>query len=172
MPADISFITYFGQILAFLLVAFVVGAILGMSKILGESKWVQSLVALFVASIFVASAGARDYVLSVVPWVIVLVLALFFILLIFGFIGKDADFMKKGIGITVLIALGLIFLITAFVVFSEVLVGYLPGPGFGSGDTGLGGLVFFDWLYSARVGGAILLLVASALVAWVLVKGK
>jgi len=168
---DISFINYFAPILAFLLVTIVIAAILIKTKLLGDNKWVQVFVALFIASIFVSVAGARQYVLNIVPWVAVLIVALLLVFLIVGFVGKPLADMHKGIGVVFLILFGIVFVVAGFFVFSEVLVKYIPGPSYGVGASPEG-LYFTNWLYSPRVMGAIVLVVLSAIVAWVLVKEK
>jgi hypothetical protein len=168
--ADLSGITFFVPIAAFLLVFLVSYAILFKSKLI-ENQWLLIFFSFLVASIFIASVGTTSFVISMVPWVAILLLSLFFILAIVGFVGKDADFMKKGIGYFAMFALGLIFLVSAFFVFSNILVPLLPGPGFGEGVNG-NAFVLLSWLYSPRVAGAILLLVISAVVSYVLVKVK
>jgi hypothetical protein len=169
---DVSGFAVVAPVFAFFLVFVVVFGVLFKTGVLGENKWVQLFSSFLVASIFISLTGARDLVLTVVPWVVVLILSLFFILLIIGWIGKGAEFLHKPIGIVVVILLGLIFLVSAFVVFSDVLSGYLPGPGFGSGDSEPEVLFFLSWLYSPRVLGGILLIGLSAIVSWVLVKMK
>ena len=168
MAIDVSGISVIAPVLAFLLVVFVVAAILFKTKILGENKWVQIFVSLIVASLFVVSAGTREYVLTVIPWFGVLVVSLFIIMFLVGFVGAKAEFMQKGIGIVAVIIIGLVFLFSAFVVFSDVLVNTVGGGGEGSEATS----IVFSWLFSARIGGAILLIIASALVSWILVKAK
>lgn len=166
---DITAISYFAPIAAFLLVFIVVFAILHKLEIVGENRWVQLFLGLLVASIFISAAGTKDYVLTVIPWVVVLIVALFFILLLLGFIGKEMSFMNKGVGIAVVIILALVFLASAFVVFNDVL--FLPGGPIPD-NAEINSIIFFDWLYSERVWGAIVLIIASAIVTWVLVKMK
>ncbi len=172
MPqADVSGISLIAPILTFLLVALVVGVVLAKTKILGENKWIQVFIALIIASIFISAAGTRSYVLTIVPWVAVLVVSLFFMLLILGFVGEKAEFMYKGIGVIFVIILALVFLFSAFVVFSDVIIGYIPGETFGStGDAETLRLV--NTIYSPRIMGAILLIVVSGIVSWILVRGK
>jgi hypothetical protein len=168
MVADLTSVSFFAPIAAFLLVFIVVFAVLHKLELIGDSKWANIFVSFLIASVFVSAAGTKDYVLTVIPWIAVLIVSLFFILMLTGFIGEGAK-MGKGLGIAVLIILVLIFLVSAFVVFNDVLL--LPG-GPVSEDTGIGSLVFFDWLYSERVIGALVLIIASAIVTWVLVKSK
>lgn len=167
MAADVSSITYFAPIAAFLLVFIVIFAVLYKLELVGENRWVQLFVSFLIASIFVSAAGTKDYVLTVVPWIAVLIITLFFILLLLGFVGKEASFMNKGVGIATVIILALVFLVSAFVVFNDVLLLPFTGPG---ADTPLESAIFFDWLYSSRVVGAIVLILASLVVSWILVK--
>src|SRR3990167_10511787 len=104
---DIAGINLIAPILTFFLVALVVGVVLAKTKILGENKWIQVFIALTIATIFISAAGTRRYVLTIVPWVGVLIVSLFFMLLILGFVGDKMDFMYKGIGIVFVIALAL-----------------------------------------------------------------
>tara|TARA_Y100000310_G_C20221182_1_gene595841 strand:- start:52 stop:585 length:534 start_codon:yes stop_codon:yes gene_type:complete len=172
MPADVYVLGYLAPVIAFLLVVLVLVAVLLKTEILGESKWLNVFVSLAVASLFVSAAGSRDYVLTVVPWFGALIVSVFILLFLLGFVGgKDEDLkgIHGGLRIGVVIASTLIFLVSAFVVFSDSLYSYLPGPGFGSGgDIKL--IFFLDWLYSSRVIGAAILLVVSALVSWVVVR--
>lgn len=172
MVADLSFFGYFAPVAAFLIVFAVVFAVLFKLKILGENKWGMLLISFLVASVFISAAGLRDYVLTVTPWFAVLLISLVFILMLVGFIGKDADFMKKGIGIGVLIAALIIFLASGYVVFSSVISPYLPGPTFGLGDVDAPSLFLLDWVYSPRVVGGIVLLVSAALASWALMKSS
>ncbi|MBS3072055.1 hypothetical protein J4408_03625 [Candidatus Pacearchaeota archaeon] len=169
MPADLSAINFFAPIAAFLIVFIVTYAILVMTKILGDNKGVHLTMSFLIAAVFVSASGAVKLVQTIVPWFVVLLISLFFILFFIGFVGKDADFLKKGIGIAVLVIAGIIFLVSAFVVFSDTLQKYVPGPGYGAGaDEST--LFFTDWLYSPRVIGAVLLILISVVVSWVLIS--
>lgn len=169
MPADISAIAYFAPVFSFLIVFAIVFAVLLKTKVLGENNWGLLFVSFLIATIFISAAGVKDYVLTIVPWFAVLVISVFFILLLAGFIGK-VDFLQKPMQVGVLIILLIIFLVSGFVVFSDIVGPYLPGPAFGLGDVDPATFFFLDWLYSARVVGAIALLVAAALASWILVK--
>jgi len=171
MPADLSAITYFAPIAAFLIVFIVLFAVLTKTKLLGDNKWVVLFVSFLIASIFVSVAGARQYIQTIIPWFAVLIVSLFLILILVGFIGKPAAFLNKGVGVAFVILLAIAFLISGFMIFSNVLVSYLPGPGFGTGDN-FEATIALDWLYSPRVAGAILLILISAGVSWILVKAK
>ncbi len=157
MPVDISGISYFAPLLAFLVVFVIVFALLNKTKLLGENAFIQLFVSFVIGTIFVSAAGVRDYVLTITPWFAVLIVSLFFVLFVIGFVGKPAESMTKGVGIVFILLLIIIFLFSGFVVFSEFLIPYLPG-----GPA--------SWIYSSRVVGALLLLVISAIVSWILVR--
>lgn len=167
--ADVSAIAFFAPIAAFLIVVVVMYAVLHKSKIVGENSWAILFTSFVIASIFVSVAGAREYVQTIVPWFAVLIVSLVFLMAMLGFIGKPMEFMTKPIGIAFAIILALVFLVSGFLIYSNVLIAYLPGPGFGTGGN-IESVVFLDWLYSPRVVGAILLIGLSALVSWILVK--
>jgi hypothetical protein len=170
MPTDLSAITYFAPIAVFLIVFVITFAILLKTKILGDHKWLLLFISFLVATIFISAAGAKQYISTIVPWFAVLIVTLVFILMVTGMVGKFDSF-NKGIGIAFIVLLGFVFLITGFVLFSSVIFPYLPGPGFGSGSN-TEATIALDWLYSPRIAGAILLIIISAAVSWVLVRAK
>ena len=166
MAVEVAGISYFAPLLAFLIVFIIVFALLNKTKILGEEKFIQLFVSFLIATIFVSAAGVRDYVLTITPWFAVLAISLFFVLFIMGFVGKQADFMQKGVGITAIIVLVIIFLVSGFIVFSGAILPYLTG----GGDNPLINYFIGQGVYSSRGFGALLLLVISAVVSWVLVR--
>lgn len=164
---DFSGLAYFLPLWSFVIVSIVVFAVLHKTKILGENKLIQGIISFVIATVFVTTIGARDYVLSIVPWFAVLVVAIFFIFVITGFIGIGSK-INNGIGIVFVIILGLILLFSAISVFSWG--AYLPGSSGGAGNENL--LQFTDWLYSPKVAGAILLIGLSVVLSWILIKMK
>lgn len=173
MPVDTSGIVLIAPILAFLIVFVVVYAILFKTKLIGENNWVLAFVSFAVASLFVSVAGTREYVLTIIPWFAALVVSSFLLLALLGFVGVKADSsLYKGAGVVFAVILGIIFLVSGFVVFSDVIVNYLPGPGYGGADSDQNVIVVLNQLYSSRIFGAIILLGLSALVSWVLIKSK
>lgn len=157
MVVDISGISYFAPILAFLVVFVIIFALLNKTKLIGENAFIQIFVSFLIGTIFVSAAGVRDYVLTITPWFGLLIISLFFVLFVIGFVGKPVEFMTKGIGIIFILLLIIVFLVSGFVVFSETLAPYLPGGR-------------ESWVYSSRVVGALLLVVISAIVSGVLVR--
>jgi len=171
MPAqvDLSALTFFAPIAAFLIVTLVVYAILAKTKVLGEAKGISIFIALVVASVFVAGAGALQFVQTIVPWFVILIISLVFVLATTGLIGKPAEGLLKGISWVFVIGMGVVFLVSFFFVFSGGLASYLPGPGFGQDlDPQATSILLF--LYSPNVFGAVVLILISAVVAWVLVR--
>jgi hypothetical protein len=162
MAVDISAISYFGPILAFLIVFVILYAVLARSKLFGSeaSPWILLFVSFLVATVFVSAAGVRDYVLTITPWFATLVVSLFFIIFLLKFMGKNEKF-EKGVGIGAVIVLVIVFLVSGFVVFSDIIGGYLPGGGKA------------EEIYGSRIFGAFLLLVLSGIVSLVIArKGK
>jgi len=170
MPADVSAITYFAPILSFLIVFVLMFALLAKTKILGDEKFIQLFVSFIIATVFVTAASVRQLVLDVIPWFAVFIVALFFILLLAGFIGKG-DMIGKGVGWIFIVLIIIVFIISGIKLFSTTFTSYLPGPTYGSGGNS-NILYFTDWIYSSRVLGAALLLGVAAIVSWVLVKTK
>lgn len=169
MQADVSVFAFFAPIAAFLLVFVVVFAILHKIKLIGENKWLNLFFSFLIATLFISTAGAIRYIGTIIPWFAVLIVSLTFLLMITGFVGKPAEFLNKGIGIAFVIILALVFLFSGFIIFSSLIVGYLPGHQFGF-NVNPETIVLLDWLYSPRIAGALLLIGISALVSWVLVR--
>lgn len=169
MPAQLDTFAFFAPIAAFLIVFIVGFAVLWKTKLLGESKWANLFVSFLIATVFISTAGAVRYIGTIVPWFAVALVSLAFLLAITGFVGKPTESMNKGIGISFVILLALVFVISGFIIFSNLIIGYLPGPGFGQGLTE-GEFFALDWLYSPRIAGAVILVVLSAIVSWILVR--
>ena len=153
---DLSLIQNYFPILSFLLVFTIVFAILAKYKLLGESKFVNLFVSFLVSTIFVSLTGAREYVISITPWFAVLVVVSLFILALVGFSGKVPEAFTKGLGIILVIALLIVFLVSAYFTFSSSPVMI---------DIG-------EWLSKPQIYGALILLAVSAIVSWVLIKVK
>lgn len=118
---------YILPILAFILVFVLVYALLGKTKILGENKLIHSLLSLIVAIIFVVAPNAREYTLTVTPWVVVFLVALFFIVLIISFVrGNIEDIIKNpAVSFGLIAILVIIFLISGIQVFGSAIYSFL-----------------------------------------------
>ncbi len=168
MAADVSAFVYFLPIFAFLIVFAIVYAALSKIKFIDESKFVQLFFSFVVATIFVTASSARQVVLNVIPWFAVLVVAILLLMALLGFIGKS-DIIGKGIGWVFVVLLIIIFLISGVKVFSSTISPYLPGASTNN-NANPNLLNFFDWLYSAQVSGAFLLILSAVFVSWILTK--
>jgi len=168
---DVSVFQYFLPLLSFLVVFAVSFVVMKKLKFI-ESNWAQAFISFFIASIFVATGTAREFVSDFTPWFAVLLVSAFFLLLLMGFLGDSVKGLNKTVGVIFVVLFFIAFLVAGFLIFSSSITPYLPGSAnYGAGNSeGLTGLT--DWLYSPRVAGAILLLIVSALVSWVLVKAK
>ncbi|HLC53095.1 MAG TPA: hypothetical protein VJK03_00990 [Candidatus Nanoarchaeia archaeon] len=154
MAVDLTSVSDFLPLLSFLVVFVLVFAVLVKTKVV-ENTFFQLFIAFLLATMFITASGARTYIENIVPWFAVLLVCLFFVLALTGFVGKDVEFMNKGVGILFIIGLILVFLISAGIIFSSTLQPY------------------YEMLAGRpRLYGALLLLGVSAVVGWVLVKGK
>lgn len=165
---DLTSIGYFLPLISFLLIFVIVFSVLRKTEVLGKELFIQIFVSFLLATVFVSAISIRQYVLTIIPWFAVLIISLFFLLALIGLVGKSTEFMHKGIGIAVVLVFLAVFLISGIKVFNYALGPYLPGSTVPGGDPDI--LKFTDWLYSPKVSGAVLLLIVSALVSWVLVR--
>ena len=171
MAADLSGIAYFVPLLAFLLVFVVSYAILKKTKILGDDDWILLVVGFVIATIFVSATSLRQAVENVVPWFVMLLVALFFIMILMAFSqGEVNKMMKPWFGWIFVLVLIVIFLISLMQVYYGVLYPYLPGYSGNSGDPFL--IQLKDFFYSSKFLGAALLLILAALASWVITRGK
>jgi len=171
MAADLSSFVYFGPVLAFLAVFGIMVAILHKTKLLHDKPPVNIFVAFVIATIFITAASARQLVLDVVPWFAVLLIALFMIMFLVGFMSKTDAVMGKGIAWVFVVLLIIVFVVSGVKVFSNSLAPYLPSATYEDVSYGDPTLVnFFSWVYSPRVKGFFLLIGVAALVTWLLVR--
>ncbi len=169
MVADISWLGYFMPIIGFFFVFIVVVSILKKTEILGDNPFVNLFVGFIFATIFITFSPAVDFIQTIIPWVVVLVLCLLFVFILLGFSEKDVGSFTKGwLGWVVVAALAIVFLISALVVFNPVLQPYLPGTSGAGGDPYFVGLK--DFFYSEAVVGGAILVIVGAIVSWILVK--
>lgn len=172
MVADLSAFAFLAPVWVFLAVFIVIYALLAKTQILGDEKWLNLFISFVIATIFISAGSVQQYVSTIIPWLAVLIISLFFILLLVGFIGKDATWMHKSIGAVVVILAIVIFVISGVKVFYTSLAPYLPGSySYGTG-VNPEATVFSNFFFSGPVFGAIILLILSGIVSWVLVKGK
>ncbi|MEK6915227.1 MAG: hypothetical protein AABW89_01640 [Nanoarchaeota archaeon] len=169
--ADLSFFVYFAPILAFLAVFGIMVALLHKLKFLGDSLSLNIFLSLVIASIFVSVSSVGQLVVNIIPWFAVLLIALFMILALVGFMGKNEAVVGKGLAWVFVVLLIIVFLVSGIKVFSNTLAPYLPSATYSQVSEGDPNLVnFFSWLYSPSVKGFFLLVGVAALVTWILVR--
>lgn len=171
MVADLTSFVYFAPVLAFLAVFGIMFALLTKTKILSDKPPMNIFISFVIATIFITAGSVRQLVLNVIPWFAVLLIALFLIMALVGFMGKTEAVMGKGVAWIFVVLLILVFLVSGIKVFSNSLAPYWPTATYedvSAGDPGLVG--FFSWLYSPRVKGFFLLIGVAAFTTWVLVR--
>jgi hypothetical protein len=154
---SVSAINYFLPIFAFLLVFIVVYALLKKTEVLGGNEPVMIFVSLILASFFIVEASLVDFIKLSTSWISVLIIVVFFVILIIGFLpGKEPlGFLSKGnwFAWVVLIALVVIFILSFGYIFHWTLQWYEVKTWFST-----------EWF------GFILLLIIAAVVAAVIKK--
>ena len=170
MAIDISGIEFFMPIFSFLFVLLIVFIILRFTKILGENKFLHFLIAFIMAVIFMSFSSMELYVKTIIPWFAVLLVVVFLVLLIAGFSTKGLDnIMTPTFAWIVIAILIIIFLIAAVKVFNPV---FHPDLIISSGDVGQEGIgsQLYGFFSSSKFAGSFLLIIISAIIAWVLTK--
>ncbi len=171
MVADVSSFVYFAPVLVFLVVFAIMVALLHKTKLIGENMYLQIFFSFVIATIFITASSVKQLVLNVIPWFAVLLIALFLIMALVGFMGKTDAMIGKGIGWVFIILLILIFLVSGIKVFSKSISPYLPDATYDEVSGADPTLVhFFSWLYSPRVKGFFLLIGVAVFVTWFLWK--
>jgi hypothetical protein len=154
MAIDVSWLAYYMPIFGFLFVFTVIYAVLAKTEILGGSPFTNVLVSFIFGIIFISFAPGVNYIQTIIPWFVILILSLFFLMMIVGLAQKDMDkFMKPSLAWAFLGLLVVIFLWSAIVVFNPYLKPAID-----------------RFLYSERLSGAVLLAIVAAAAAWVLTR--
>lgn len=172
MAADVSSFVYFAPIMVFLVVFVIMVALLHKTKLVGENMYVHIFLAFVIATIFITASSIKQLVLNVIPWFAVLLIALFLIMALVGFIGGKADsIVGKTTGWVFVVLLIIVFLVSGVKVFSSSISPYLPTASSSQVSNGNPTLVyFFSWLYSPQVKGFFLLIAVAVFVTWFLWK--
>ena len=167
--ATLTGLVFLKPILVFLSVFLIMAALLIKTKLFGDGFFFPIAVSFVMASVFAAAGGARTFLAEVIPWLAVLLLGVFFIVILMAFIGKQNEVVGKGLGWVFVIIIFLIFVFTGIKVFANTVGAYIPGPYYGhGGDPQV--LYFFDWLWSPNVVGPFMFMVITAIVMWVMIK--
>lgn len=166
---DVSWLNYYIPIFGFLFVFVVMFAILSKTEVLGKNPFTNSITSFVFAIIFITFSPGVNLVEMILPWFVILMISLFFVLLIVGFSQKDMDaFMKPGLAWFFIIVLLVIFLFSSIVVFNPFLAPYLPGSEVEGTDPTLVSVTNF--IYGEKFIGAFLLFGVAIAVSWVITK--
>lgn len=151
---DVSWLSYYMPIFGFLFVFTVIYGVLAKTNILGDSGFINLLISFVFGIVFITFAPGVDFLQTIIPGFVILIISLFFLLMIVGFSQKDVDkFMSPKIAWAFIGLLVVLFLWSAIVVFNPVLQPLID-----------------NILYSERLSGAALLLVIAAAASWVLTR--
>ncbi len=154
MPIDLSGLNFFMPIFSFLLVFFILYAILDKIKILGENKGIHILISFILSAFFVVNASLVEFVQLSSSWFIVFLVCIFWILFLVAFThGKLDVIMKPGIAWVLVIALIIFFIISSSYVFNWA----------------INWAKVWDWFDTEWFGFTLVVLIAIA-VSWILVK--
>ncbi|MEM2956181.1 MAG: hypothetical protein QW041_01215 [Candidatus Pacearchaeota archaeon] len=151
-------------IMAFLFVFFVTYALLAKIRILGENNFIHLFISFIIAIIFAISPGAKEFTVMTMPWIAVLLVIIFSVLIAFAFVkGSIEDIVKSSaVAIIIVTIVLLIFFISALNVFGPFFSQYMPGPEQKPG--------IISFLINPAVLGAIILLIIAAITSWILTK--
>ena len=168
MGLDISGLYFFMPVFSFLFVLLIIFILLGTTQILGENKWLHFLISFIVTVVFMSFSSAELYVRAIIPWLVVMVVIVFSILIIAGFTKNLDAVMKPAFAWIIIGILGIVFLVAAIRVFNPVLH---PELIITSGESGPGIVSQLkDFITTSKVAGSILLLIIAAIVAWVVTR--
>ena len=168
MAIDISGLQFFMPVFSFLFVLIIIFVLLGLTKVLGQNKWLHLLISFIVSVVFFSFSSAELYVREIIPWFVVMTIVVFLILMIAGFTKNLDAITKPWFMWLIVIILGIVFLVSAIKVFNPVLH---PDLIITSADSGPGIVEQFkDFIASSKIAGSIILLIAAAITAWIVTK--
>lgn len=149
---DLTGVNYILPIATFVLVLVVVFAVLKKTGILGDNNFINAMVALVFGIIIISFSEVRSYLELVSPWFVVLVVLMFFVLFLGGFmLAKD---------ITKIARPGLAWVFIALLAIAFIAIGYSH---FGVRCDPLF-LSIKNWLFRRDVSGSIILGVVALVV--------
>jgi hypothetical protein len=168
---DLSGIEYFVPLIGFILVFVIIYAVLNKTKVF-ENLWLELFISFLVSTLFISVIGPLEYIQAITPWFAILLVSLFFILVLTGFVGDKDDALKKLIGQVFVYILLLVFLVAAFFVFSSMITPYIPGSAYYGSGANKDFLKLISWTYESKTAGAFWLILVSALASWILVRSS
>ena len=158
MALEVTGFNYFLPLFVFILVFFIVYAVLAKLKLTGENKFVHMIVSFIVAIIFLTFTSTRELIIQSTPWFAVMLVLVFFVLMLVGFTQKSLDsFMKPWLAWIVVVLFVIIFLVVLLQIFGYSLLQFFGNIGEFSRDY-------------PKAFGALVILVVAALASWVVAK--
>lgn len=152
--ASIAGISYFLPILSFLLVFVLVYALLKKTEVLGDNDGINLLISFILAVFFIVEASFVDFVNFSTAWAVVFIVCVFLIMLLIGFVGKDALGTitgNKAVAWVLLAGIIIFFIISSAYTFNWA----------------VNWQQVTDWAYTDWF-GMVLLLVVAGVVSWVI----
>jgi hypothetical protein len=148
-------------VVSFLFVFILIYALIVKTKVLDMSPWATAFFSLLIASLFIVNVQLVDFVNLNVSWFIVFIVSVFMILLMAGFLGKDAlELLTKGAWSKGFLGVLIVILIVIFVYSSSYIFSWAISW------EAVTDLMDQEWF------GMALLIVIAAGVAYVLTKVK
>ncbi len=113
---DISGLVYLMPLFSFILVFVILFAILKNINLLGENNFIMDFVSFIIAIIFISFSDVRSYFESIIPWFVILLIVMFFIIFLGMFaLGKGvSEVVNPGFVWVFVIVLFLIILIEGY----------------------------------------------------------
>lgn len=158
VTASLAALDFFLPILAFLLVFLVSYIFVKKVGIFGDSLFVPIFLSFIFAVFFIINTSLVEFIQISVGWIAFFIVLVFFMMVLFGMLGKDKAFSwvgNKWFG-AFLVALVIVF----FVIVSSYVFNWVVNWD-----------AIYNWFYTDWFGLALLLIIA-AVVSWVLAKGK
>lgn len=106
---DLTPINYALPLFSFVLVFVLFFAILKKTEVLGDNAFIQAIISVIIALIFISLSNVRSFVELITPWFSVLIVILFFGILIVMFMLKEPEkVLKPGLAIGFLVVFAII----------------------------------------------------------------
>jgi len=150
---------YIMPLLAFFFVFILVYALLEKTRVLGESRGIHWTLSMIIAIFFVFTPMATKFTALTVPWVIIFIFMVFFILLTITFVrGKIDDIVDSKLIAFIFVAVILIiFIFSALNVF---------GPLVSQGAFSPQAQSMFDYVFNPQFLAMVIILVLGAVLSW------
>jgi hypothetical protein len=96
---DLGIMQHFGSIFVVFLIFAIIFGVLEATKPFGDGKkGIHAVIGLFIALLLLLSSTASGMIKTMVPWFIVVIVFLFFVMLLFRMFGVDDSVFKKVVG--------------------------------------------------------------------------